>query len=74
MFSDDFVNEIRKTEPYREMEKRREDCDEQKKKVIIGMDFHNNEQTDNKDDEKQIDDVKYNLFLFFVISNLTMSM
>ena len=46
MFSYDFVNEIRKTEPYSEMEKRREDCNEQKDKVIIEMIFHNNEQSD----------------------------
>ena len=55
MFSYDFINKIRKTESDCKMKKCREDCYEQKEKVIIGMYFHDNEQTDYNDDKKQID-------------------
>jgi hypothetical protein len=45
------------------MEKCRKNSDEQEKKVIIRVDFYNNEQNDNTDDEKQIDDIQQNLFI-----------
>ena len=70
MFPYDFINEIRKTEPDSEMEKCRKNSDEQEKKVIIRVDFNNNEQNDNTDDEKQIDDIQQNLFILCHLQTL----